>query len=323
MNTEFVIQDNQVGTVYDAADLPETFTWSGQIREQPGKLSFSVVRDGTLKFYEGSRVRLILDKKKLFFGTVFEKNRTNFENTAVIAYDQMRYLKNEDTEVFPVGTASQRFEYLCKKWKFQYKVVHPSTHLLPEEPFDKKSVMDMIQRGIDRTLIDSGKWYMVRDNFGTLEFVDIAYLKTNLVLAPDSLMTGFSYKTSIDKETYNQIKLYRDNKESGKRDVYIVKDSETIDRWGLLQFTESMDEEMNDAQIRERANRLLLLRNRVSRTLSLTCVGDWRVMPGAGVWVETSLDDMKLSRYMICHSVEHTVKNRDHMMKVGLEVAEE
>ena len=327
INIEFIIQDNQTGIIYDASELLIGATWSGQISGQPGKLAADIVRDGALKFYEGSRISLTVDGFKLFFGWVFAKGRKTKDTTSVTAYDQLRYMKNTDTYVFPIkniptGTASERFTKLCADFGLQCKIVHPSSHQLPKKLYDSKTLADIAQDGIDLTLIDTGQWFLIRDNFGTLEFLDIAKLKTKLILGDASLMTGYNYQTSINDDTYNQIKLVQENKEAAKREVYIVKDSSTIDRWGLLQYYEKVDENANAAQIKARADQLMKLKNRVTRKLQLDCIGDFRVMPGNGIWVETQMDDMMISRYMMVHSCSHTIKNWLHTMKLNLEVVE-
>lgn len=322
INIEFLIQDNQTGVIYDASELPISITYTGQLSGQPGKLAFDLVRDGTLKFYEGSPVSLTVDGFKLFYGWVFTKSRKDDLTTSVTAYDQKRYLKNSDTKVFSESTASQRFAQLCGEYQLKHSIVHPSSFALPAKLYDNKTLADMIEDGIDLTLINAGKWYIVRDNFGTLEFLDMNQLKTNLILGDASLMTGYDYQTSIDDDTSNRIKLVQENKETAKRDVYMVMDSSTIARWGLLQHFETVDENANAAQIQQRAEQLLRIKNRVTRKLTINALGDFRVMPGNGIWVETALDDMVLSRYMIAHAVTHTIKNRRHTMKVTLEVVE-
>lgn len=327
INIEFIIQDNQTGIVYDASQLLISATWSGQISDQPGKLAFDIVRDGTLKFYEGSRISLTVDGYKLFFGWVFSKSRKTKDTTSATAYDQLRYLKNTDTYLFPMknipsGTASERFSKLCTDFGLQHKVVHPSSYQLPKKLYDSKTLADMTKDGIDLTLINTGQWFLVRDHFGTLEFLDMAQLKTKLIVGDASLMTGYDYQTSIDDDTYNQIKLVQENKEAAKREIYIVKDSATIDRWGLLQHYEKVDENANLAQIKARADQLMKLKNRVTRKLQLDCIGDFRVMPGNGIWVETQMDDMMISRYMMVHTCSHTIKNRLHTMKLNLEVVD-
>jgi hypothetical protein len=98
-------------------------------------------------------------------------------------------MKNADTKVFPESTASDRFVRLCTDFQLKHKVIHKSDFILPAKIYDSKTIADMVEDSIDLTLINAGKWYIVRDNFGILEFLDMAALRTNLVLGDASLMT--------------------------------------------------------------------------------------------------------------------------------------
>ena len=63
----------------------------------PGKLTFTVVKDGELNFQEGDPVKLTVDGTPMFYGFVFTKSRDKDDTIDVTAYDQLRYLKNKDT----------------------------------------------------------------------------------------------------------------------------------------------------------------------------------------------------------------------------------
>ena len=56
----------------------------------------------------------------------------------------------------------------------------------------------------------------------------------------------------------NCVKLIYENKETGKREVYMVKDSAHINEWGLLQYLEKVD---NPANARMQAEAMLTLYN--------------------------------------------------------------
>ncbi len=99
-------------------------------------------------------------------------------------------------------------------------------------------------------------------------------LTLDLVLGDESLVFDFDYEKSIDDDFYNQIKIVSDNEESGKRDVYITKDSGSISKYGLLQYFEKLDKNTNASQAKSKADTLLKLYNREMETLSLKCLGD-------------------------------------------------
>ena len=63
------------------------------------------------------------------------------------------------------------------------------------------------------------------------------------------MMTDYEYKRDIDSQTYNRVKLARPNKDTGRTDIYVHEDTETISIWGLLQYYDMVDDELNEAQI--------------------------------------------------------------------------
>lgn len=241
---------------------------------------------------------------------------------SITAYDQMRYLKNKDTYVLSNLTASQIFSKLCKDTKLKHRVVEASSYRTAERVNDNKSLFEIVQYAIDETLANTGEWYTMRDNFGTIEFRNIKSLKTDIFIGDESLLTDFEYKSSIDNDSFNQIKLVKDNKETGKRDVFLVKDSKTIAQWGLLQYFEKVDEKMNDAQIREKANQLLKLKNRVTKTLKLISLGDLSITAGSGVVLGISQleDSLPKMGYYIVADCTHRFINDVHTMELGVQM---
>ncbi|MDR0819079.1 MAG: hypothetical protein LBN43_05875, partial [Oscillospiraceae bacterium] len=123
-------------------------------------------------------------------------------------------------------------------------------------------------------------------------------------------------KTDIDKETYNQIKLVRPNEDTGKGDVYIVKDGETISRWGTLQYYDVVDENMNAAQIQQQAETMLTYYNRKLRTISFSnCLGIPKLRAGSMVLSEIpKLGDINLDAFLLVDSATHHFTESFHFM---------
>lgn len=324
MNIEFIAQDSKTGKTWELSELITTITWETELTSQPGKLSFSYVKDPTINLSPGSRVSFKINSKGVFFGYVFKITKKDNDLISVIAYDQMRYLKNKDTYVITGMTASQIFVKLCKDFNLKYKVTNASTYVLADRVFDNKSLFEIIQRGIDETLIYNKNWYMIRDNFGTLEFVNLASLKTDLFVGDESLLTGFSYEHSIDSDTYNQVKLIQENSETKKRKVYKVFDSSTIKQWGTLQYFEKLDEQTNSAKIAERAQTILSLKNRATKTLKLNCLGDLRVAAGNSIMLGidelSATDDLPKIQYFTVTRCSHKFENDLHTMDLEVQV---
>ncbi len=109
-------------------------------------------------------------------------------------------------------------------------------------------------------------------------------------LIDEETAENYDYKSTIDEETYNQIKLTRENEKTGKRDVYIAKDSSKINEWGVLQYYDTLQDGENG---QTKANALLELYNKKQRNLSIkNMIGDVRVRAGCMIPVKLDLGDV-------------------------------
>ena len=321
MNIEIIVQDSKSGIVYDISELVTHIKWETSLINQPGKLTFSYLEDEKISINEGSSLSFKVDGKGVFFGYIFKRGKKKDEKIPVTAYDQMRYLKNKDTYVLSNLTASQIFTTLCNDFRLSSEVIDSSSYIVSPRVHDNKTLFEIIQHAIDETLINTGNWYMIKDNFGKLEFVSINSLKTDVFIGDKSLLIDFDYESSIDDDTYNQVKLI---KETNKREIYIVKDSGTIKQWGLLQYFEKMDEKANPAQIKARADMILKLKNRATKKLKLECLGDLKVSAGSGVVLGISdleKEGIPINQYFMVVGCTHTFKNDLHTMQLEVQAS--
>jgi hypothetical protein len=323
---ELIVQNSETGKTWEISELVNSISWTTYMVDQPGKLDFTFIDEADkVLATEGSVVSFKVNGTKVFFGYVFKEGVDETESVSVTAYDQLRYLKNKDTYVLSNMTASQVFEKICKDFKMRYSVIDKSSYVLPASVEDNKGLYEIIQKGIDLTLINSGNWYVVRDNFGTLEFQLLNRLKTLVFIGDGSSLSKYSFESSIDSDTYNQIKLVKENKETAKREIYIVKDSSTIKKWGTLQYFETVDEDSNAAQIQARAEMLLKLKNRKTKSLKLNNVlGDLRVFAGAGIVLgiqKLVVRGIPMNKYFMVTSATHTFSNDLHTMSLELQVS--
>lgn len=323
MDIQMVVK-NSKGVYYDISELVGDVEWSTFLRDQPGKLTFDFINDGTVSFDHGSPVQFKVGNKGVFSGYYFTKSHTKDKIQKITCYDQLRYFQNKDIQVFKGISASQMFEKLCKEFLIngKYKVVTPSSYIVPYAIHDNKTLYEMVQDGIDRTLMNTKKLYTIRDNYGVLEFNDIKNLDSGLVIGDDSLLEDFDYTSSIDEKTYNKILLYSDHTKKKQRSIHVYPssyDKTNIGKWGLLQFVDKIPNGLNDAQARQQAESLLQLYNTPSYNLGLQAIGDLRVFAGATIYVKISdITDITVDEKIIVTSCIHNFKNNEHKMKMSV-----
>lgn len=326
MNIKVYIYDNRNGSTFDVSEVVSDVTITTYLEDNPGKLEFTILPTDPLTFAEGATVSVVLDGHNMFKGFIFKTSRSqNAEKVKITCYDQLRYLKNKDSRVFEGVTSSQIFEQLCKDFVLKYSVVDASSHVCAPRSEDATSLYDMIKNALDDTLANTGNWYFIRDNFGTLEHLNITSCVRPEVLGDASFVTGFDYATSIDDEVYNQIKLYRDNEDTGKREVFIVNDTinggRKLNEWGILQLYEKVDESYNLAQIEARALQMLKYYCEVRKSLTLHCLGVKEFFAGCIFKCKIAdLGDLELNSYLLVTECTHKISNEKHTMDIRTEV---
>lgn len=317
MSCELMISGSG-GTCIPAVE--DGIQWSTERRGVPGKLTFSVLADGKLTLEEGDAVRFVMDGKPVFFGFVFSKKSGKDGVVSVTAYDQLRYLNNKDTYVYEGKTASQLVSMLAADFSLNTGVIENTGFVIASRVEDNSSLFDMINNALDITLRSTGEMFVLYDDFGRLTLKNISSMfvgeNGNYLLIDESGAESFEYTSDIDSGTYNKIKLVYDNEDSGKRDVYIAKSSENINRWGVLQYFDTLSDGVNG---RAKADALLKLYNAKTRNLKITkAFGDTRVRAGSMVAVKLDLGEVKLNNFMLVEKAKHTFKDGEHFMDLTL-----
>lgn len=316
----YIIRDD---TKYDVTDLcADKIELLTKRRASPAKLTFKIARDfanGNLTFEEGNAVALIKDNVGMFYGYIFSKSRDKEQLITVTAYDQTRYFKNKETYCY-TKKASELLKMIAEDFRLQVGDITDTGYIISSRKENNVGLWDIIYNALDLTTIATGKMFILYDNFGEIVLKNYDELVLNDVVISDSgTLTDFSYKTDIDTETYNRIVLYKDNAESGKRDVYISQDSINAIRWGVLQYTEQISDNYPDGKIKDIADRMLALYNRVKKTFTVEeSRGDARVRAGCSVYVKMEDVGESIGAMLLVESCTHTFENGRHYMKLEL-----
>lgn len=283
----------------------------------PGKLKFSYFNDGNIKAEEGNQVKLTVDGMDVFFGFLFSKKISSQDSSFVecTAYDQLRYLKNKDTYVYNNLTAGEVIKLIAEDFRLNIGELEDTGYKIPRREEQNKTLFDIIQNAIDETLQNTGKLYVFYDNVGKLTLKNIESMKLDLLIDM-STAVGYEYNSSIDSNTYDQVKVVYKNTKDKTNDIFLVKSGENINKWGVLQLNESVETKESGTR---KAEALLKYYNKVYKTLTVKdAFGDVRVKAGSSMVVMLQFEDVKISNYMVAEKVTHTFKNDEHLMTLKL-----
>ena len=178
----------------------------------------------------------------------------------------------------------------------------------------------MIANALDLTLTNTGEMYVLYDDFGKLTLKSLSSMYVGVpgayLMIDEETGENFDYTSSIDENTYNKIKLTYDNEDTGYREVYIAQDSSNINKWGILQYFDTLQKGENG---QAKADALLKLYNKKTRNLKITnALGDNRVRAGSMVVINLDLGDIKLKNWMLVEKCKHTYKEGEHWMDLTL-----
>lgn len=286
---------------------------------------FAMLNDEKLRVEEGDVVSVTSDKLKpagtqhnVFFGYVFKISTSKSGEVSITAYDQIRYLQNTDTLVYADKTLTDLLRTICDNNKLKAGAdIMATGYVIPSRVEDNQSYIDMIMTAIQLTQQNAGKEFILWDNFGEIALHDTEFHKIGLTINHKTAQ-DFNFETSIDSETYNQIKLYRE-KDDGSREVFVKSDPDKINKWGLLQSSGSVNKDENGD---EKAKSMLDSKKNPSRSVGIAgAFGDIRVRGGTTLHVQLDMVDMGYSigthtidYWMMVESVTHKFDGGFHTM---------
>lgn len=314
MDIQLLIK-GQGGKIYEPI-IVDGIEWETFRKGSPSTLEFTVIKDGLISFPEGSQVQLKVDGKGIFQGHVFQKTRNKDQQIKVLAYDQLRYLKNKDTYIYTNKTATNVVRMIADDFNLETGTLEDTGYVIAIGDHPDKTLFDIILDELDKTVANTKKLFVLYDDFGKLTLKNIENMKLKTIVDEETA-EDFDYASSIDSDTFNQIKIVYDNEETGKRDVYMARDNNNIGNWGTLQYYARIQKGVNGQAM---ADAMLSLKNRKTRNLDLRGVlGDPNVRAGCSLPVTLNLGDVYLNnKYLVCERVKHKFFKDHHSMDITL-----
>lgn len=319
-----IIIDNRDGQLWDISGIVSDVSYRTSRIGKASSFEFTLIKGGlyenqAFKYNNGDIVRARKDGEPLFYGYIFTIDSGRDEKVKITAYDQLRYLMSNDTYVFKNSSVGDVIQRIANDTGLKVGDLEDTGYKIPKQVEDGSKLLDIICNAIADTTRATGKLFVLYDDFGLLRLRNAFDWKLDISIGDTSLAYDYQLKRSIDSDTYNRIKLVRDNKDSGHRDVYIAQDSASIARWGRLQYYRKVDENANPAQINEWLNNLIALKNRESCSFTIDALGDSRVRAGCALSI--NIAELNTNNYFIVDECVHKFDGpADHTMKLDLKV---
>lgn len=315
MKTELLLENKSTGKIWELSNCVEQVTWETNRTGSPGKLDFTVLKAGDLSYTEGDTVRFSVDGQLQFCGWVFTKSKNRWGEIETTCYDRLRYLKANASYNFIAQTAGDIIRQIAGDLEIATGAIADTGYAIPTFYKEDESCLDIIGEAVQQTLLNTGDIYVFYDDGTGLALQRPEDMISELVIGEKSLLLDYAYKTDIDQQTYNSVKLARPNEETGRADVVEAINSDAVAQWGLLRLYQTVDSAMNTAQMEAQASASLSYYGRRMRTLSVSSLG----VPGlrAGMMarmIVPGLGDINLDQLVLLEKVTHTWENGVHTM---------
>lgn len=316
MKVELLIANKRTGQIWDVANCTQQAQWATERTGSPGKFTFTLNANGGVSFVEGDVVRFSVDGQLQFYGWVFTKSKDRYGVIDVTCYDRLRYFKANASYTEYDITAGELIQKIAGDLQVDVGAIADTGYAIPSIVEEDQKCLDIIGSAVQQTLLNTGDIYVFYDDGNGVALQRPEDMISNVVIGDKSLLTNYTYKTDIDEQTYNSIKLARPNEDTGRADVFIAEDSANIAQWGLLQLYQSIDGDVNDAQAQAQAQASLTYYNRRMRTLKVESLGVPGLRAGQMVLMKVrSLGDIDLDQYVLLEKVTHTWENDVHTME--------
>lgn len=323
INHGLTLEFENRGKIY-RPNILEGVQWETEISGSPGKLTCEIMTDHVID--PGNVIRLYDDVFSYFYGYVFTtEHDPNAHKVKITAYDQIRYLKNQDTYVFPDATLSAIISNITSDYGIKEGVLANPSYKVKAHVAENKSLLDIIDDAIDEVMMYTGELYILFDYYGSLTLVNStsSLFDTGMLIDVKSLQDYDIQSTIDDDDVYNRVRLvYKDSDAGTLRIFESPKDGKPNiqqEQWGLLQHYESLDDVTN---AQKKADLLLSTHNHIKRTIRLKDVpGDAKTVVRAGsrIYVKMNLGDVQQDGMLIVNRCVHKWDNCVHLMDLDME----
>ena len=298
MKMELIIANKSSGQMWNVANSAQEISWETNRTGSPGTLKFTLIKAGDISFSEGDVVRFSVDGQLQFYGWVFTKVKNRWGVIQITCYDRLRYLKANASYAFYGQKAG---DIIAADLAIECSQLVDTGYAIPSLIEQEQSCLDIIQSAVQQTLLNTGKVFVFYDDGNGLALQEVAQMLAPVMIGEKSGLTEYDYKTDIDSQTYNSVKLARPNEATGGADVFEVQDSANIGQWGLLRLYQ--------------AKVMLRYYNRRLRSLSVEALGLPGLRAGQMLLMQVpGLGDINLDQRVLLERVQYTWKNDSHTM---------
>jgi len=272
-----------------------------------------------LDITEGDALVFRWRQRELFRGNILARELSSDGKMVVTAHDQLYYLvKSTDSYTFKGIKASDMLRRICADYELAVGEIADTGYVKPSQLNENDTLYDIVLMALDTTYKQLGTRYTIRSREGKIELLRNRDNTQKWIIEHGATLLDYTYSTSAE-DAATRIKLIAGD---DKKSIVVVADDTAMQkRIGILQLLESVTEELNKAQLQQRARKMLTEKSVIKRTFNLSSIGIPDVVSGTGVHVIVPELGIKKGYYV--DEDDHTFEGNEHTMSLSLTETDE
>lgn len=313
MSYKYLINGEEIDNVVS----PE---WSDDLEEYANPFSFS-----TCEYYEvGSLFQIITDDGEIVLkGIITDFDQSEKNVFRYSGFDCGFYInQNEIIEQFKKIKISDAIKKLCQNYQIPFGNI-PEMSATVTEIFKDKKLSDVFNQLIkyakSKGCIKDVYFTCAKGQFDILPYETITDLTGDMgIFSTLSEKTIFSQSIHVSMQDLKNRVIIADNSDKNRKKV-TVEDAESINKYGLLQEVETVDTSKTN-NLQKIASDSLKKLNKVSKTISLSMLGDYRMHKG--VIMPIDKEEINVKGLFLIKSSKHSIDGKIEKVSVTLEMRE-
>lgn len=336
---QITITDNQNYFNYDITKSLDSVTISQYRKGQATKFEASFHNKRNIYIPKGSEVMVKIsggndlkegEQEDFFKGYVFEDEVDMWNDTKLIAYDQLNYLFKNQASYNINGSATSILKRIAADFNLQIETdpryIEETGYVIGNgnNVHINETLGDIILHAINHTLVNTRYLYNLRDRAGKLTIQSPSNMVAKYELKTGSNILDFSYKGTINQKTYNKVKLVYSNEYGMDVVGQQAEDKTTQAKWGILQYYSKIDELASSSSVagaQNMAKTMLAAFNREFRRIHIKALGDSTCFAGSMVFVDlgtTPISGSIIKGYQLVDNVTHNFENNKYTMDLDI-----
>jgi len=314
---------------YNITKLSQELLWRDSIDTLGMELSFNIAKNNDdifIKNYDVTEVgdKLVLSNNgiEVFRGIITDETINRYSKN-IVAFDYAFHLNKSKTIIqFNKIRADEAIKQLCSKFNIPIGNITAISTLITKI-YKDNTIAEIIKYILDIATKELGIQYRLEMRSGKLYIEKYMDLIVKATFKPASNLAAFDVTKAIGnisrsrsiQDMKNSIIITSSDEESTR--VYAsAKDDNSINKYGLLQEVQSVDDK-DIAQVNNIAKNQLKLLNRITENTSIELLGSDLVRAGRILNIEEKTSG--LSGNYLVKECTHTYNNRIHKMQLNIE----